>query len=154
EVKLAGHNLGNAVERLEAPGLLADPAFCLSALGDIARRLRSADDIALLILDRRDRQRNLDEASVLAPADGFEVLDAFTPSDATEDFSLLILMIRRDEDGDRLADDLFRHVAEDPFGAFVPALDDAVEVLADDRVIGRFDDCDESMSGLFAMLAV
>ena len=40
---------------------------------------------------------------------------------------------------DRLSDHLRRGVAKDALGARVPSADDAVEVLADDRVVGRLD---------------
>ena len=47
---------------------------------------------------------------------------------------------RRNDDRDRLADHFFGAVPEKPDGALVPRIDMAVERLADDRVIGRFDD--------------
>ena len=39
---------------------------------DVARRLRRADDAAGAVANRRDGQRNLDEAAVFAAPDGFE----------------------------------------------------------------------------------
>src|SRR5204863_3874791 len=46
----------------------------------------------------------------------------------------------RVEDGDVLADDLFRRIAIHRDCATVPRADDAVEVLADDRVVGALHD--------------
>jgi hypothetical protein len=44
------------------------------------------------------------------------------------------------ENRDRLADDLIGLIAEKPLRTAVPTGDDAVEVFADDRVIGEFHD--------------
>ena len=39
-----------------------------------------------------------------------------------------------------ISDDLIRRIAEDAFGRGVPGNDRAIELLADDSVVGRFDD--------------
>src|ERR1700678_2331482 len=44
--------------------------------------------------------------------------------------------LRRNEKRDRLADGFVRGVAENPLRTLVPTGDDAVEALADNRVIG------------------
>ena len=44
---------------------------------------------------------------------------------------------RRNDPGDRLPDHLGRGVAEQPLRGRVPRLNDAVQILADDRVVGR-----------------
>src|SRR3546814_16444121 len=49
-------------------------------------------------------------------------------------------MIRWNQDQDRLADDLVGRIAEEPLRTLIPARDDAVEVLAYDRVVGGLDD--------------
>ena len=49
-------------------------------------------------------------------------------------------MVGRHQDGDGLADDLGGGVAQDPLGGLIPARDDAVERLADDGIVGGFDD--------------
>ena len=54
------------------------------ALGNVAGDFRRADDFAFRILDRRNGQRNIDPASVLAHTNGFIVLDALTASDTFE----------------------------------------------------------------------
>jgi hypothetical protein len=126
----------------------------LPALGDVARNFRRADDLALSIFDRRDRQRNIDAASILVLTQGFEVLDLLSPPDALENLQLLILPVRWNENRDRFADYFFRRISEYPLRALVPAGDNAVEVLADDGVVGGFDDRDEPMSGLLGAFAV
>src|ERR1700680_429916 len=122
--------------------------FGLFARGDVAGDLRGADDDAVRVLDRRDAERNRDPAAVLALADRLVVIKAVAVLNAIEDFRFLVVELRRNQDGDRLADDLFGRVAEQVFGGVVPADDDAVEGLADDRVAGRFDDAGQLLARL------
>ena len=105
------------------------------ALGDIPGDFGSADDPSIGILERRYRQRNIDQTSVLAATDGIVMINALTAAHALDDFWFFINAICRDQDRDRLADDLFRLIAEQPLGTAIPACDDAVEVLADNRVV-------------------
>ena len=72
------------------------------------------------------------------------MLDPLAAPDTRQDLGLLAAMVRGDDHGDRVADGLGGGVAEEPFGATVPALDDAVQVLADDGVVGGFDNGGES----------
>ena len=102
---------------------------------DVARDFRGADNDAFCIPHRRDRQRNVDQRAVLAPPHGFIVLNAFTAPDARKDRRFLVLQMRRNQDGDGLADDLVGGVAEHALGALVPGADDAIEVLANDRIV-------------------
>jgi hypothetical protein len=53
---------------------------------------------------------------------------------------------------DRLADGLLLEIAEQPLRALVPGADHAVEVLADDGVVGRFDDRGKAMRHLLGAL--
>ena len=55
--------------------------------------------------------------------------------------------------GDRLADDLMRRVAKEALSAGVPREDHAVEILADDGVMGGFDDRRQTRLGLLGALA-
>ena len=48
--------------------------------------------------------------------------------------------ILRNDERDMAAHRLLRGVAEQALGGGVPALDDSVERLADDRIVGRLDD--------------
>ena len=54
---------------------------------------------------------------------------------------------------DRLADHLLRRITEQPLRARIPARDDAVEVLADDGILGTVDDCCEPLLLLLCLLA-
>jgi len=64
------------------------------------------------------------------------VLDAFTAGEALADGDFLGLEAWGKEDGDGAADDFIGAIAEEPFGAGIPGLDDAVVVYANDGVFG------------------
>jgi hypothetical protein len=64
----------------------------------------------------------------------------FTATDAVQNAWLLINAFRWHQNAYRLADHFFRPVAKNPFGAAVPSDNNAVQVLADDPVIRRFND--------------
>ena len=79
-------------------------------------------------------------APVLPSPDGVELLDPLTAGQGGEDRRLFVLAVGWYQQGDRLAHDLVRGIAEDPMGRFVPAGDDAGQRLADDGVSRRIDD--------------
>ena len=87
---------------------------------------------------------------------GLEMVDAPPGPQARDDLVLLAEALGRDHQRDVAADRLLGGVAEQPLGGRVPALDRAVERLADDRVVGRFDDRRElarrEQSGLLLVL--
>ena len=66
--------------------------------------------------------------------------DRLTGADACEDQFFFGLPVGRNDHADRLADRLGGGVAEHPLGRPIPRRDDAVQILADDRVVRRFDD--------------
>ena len=68
------------------------------------------------------------------------MIDALSAPDSLEDAGLLIDMVGGNQDGNGLADCLRRGVAEHGLGAPIPGHDDAVQALADDGIIRRFDD--------------
>ena len=74
------------------------------------------------------------------PPHGVEMLDPLAAAELGQDLVLLVLQLGRDDLRDRLADHLVGLVAEDPLGAGVPRGDDALQRLADDRVVRRDDD--------------
>jgi hypothetical protein len=65
---------------------------------------------------------------------------------------LFVHAIPRDQDGHRLADGFLGRIAEHPLGAAIPGLDDAVEILADNGVVGRLDDGREPLREIQEML--
>ena len=113
-------------------------------IGDIARDLRGPDNLAGAVEDGRDGQGDIDHLAVLALAHGFEMVGALAAADALKDTRLLVMSVGGNDGRDRLADDLFREVPEQPFRALVPGGDHTIEVLADDRVVRRFNDRDQS----------
>jgi hypothetical protein len=135
------HGVGDAVQRDAEPGpLRRQRRHRAIAFGDIARHLRRADDVAGLVAHRRNRERNVDPATVLPHANGLEVVDPLAGSDAGEDVRFFVLALGRNEDVDRLADQLVGRIAEDPLGRGIAGLDDAVEVFRENRVLGGLDD--------------
>src|SRR5690606_18023199 len=110
------------------------------ALGDVARDLRRAYHASIAVVYGRHRHRNRNELPVLALPDGLVVPHCLTGPDASEDEVLFVLPIGWNDDADGAADHLVGAVAKDAFGRVIPELDDAVEVLADDRVVRRLDD--------------
>src|SRR4029077_4090556 len=133
---------------------LAERLFRSLALGDVAPDLRGADDCTFSVRRGRNRQRNIDQAAVLMPAHGLVVVDGFTAADARENSRLLVEPIRRNQDGDRPADALRGFVSEQALGPAIPGPDDSVEILADDGVVGGFDDRGELLGRLLRALAL
>ena len=82
------------------------------------------------------------------------MVDPLAAAYALQNAAHFIEAIRRHENRDRLADDLLRRVAEDPLRAGVPGGDDAVQIFADDRVVGRFDYGGELRCSLLGLLAL
>ncbi len=67
--------------------------------------------------------------------------------DPRQDARLLLMPIEWDQNGDRLADHLFRGITEQRLRAGVPCRDDAVEVLRQDGVVRRFHDRRQTLRG-------
>jgi hypothetical protein len=59
-----------------------------------------------------------------------------------------MMAIYGNEGKDRLADYLLGGIAEHPFGGVVPCLNDAIEILADDRIFRGFNDRSETVRGI------
>jgi hypothetical protein len=74
---------------------LRPPAF-----GNVSSNL----DPTFGILDRRYRQRDLDQAPILAPSEGLVVVDARATTDALENFRFLVEAIQWNQNRDRFAD--------------------------------------------------
>src|ERR1700746_2386510 len=109
--------------------------FGVLALGDVPGNFRRADAAAFSVLDRRCGQRNLDQATVLAPPNNFITLDAVAAPDACKKFGCLVEAVRWNQGRARLPDDLFRGIAVELLGSTVPTGDDTIEVLAGDRIM-------------------
>src|SRR5262245_23828074 len=128
--------------------------FCSFACTNIASNLGGANDHTCGIAQRRNRERNVNQGSILATPDGFVVAHVFAAPNALQDRSCLVLAIWRKQNQARLADNFFGPIAKHPFRALVPTLDNAVEVLTYDCVIGGFDNRDEPLSTILGILAL
>src|SRR5205085_11552589 len=121
-------------------------------IGDIAGRLGDANHFAAPIEYRRNGQRYIDPASIFCDTYRLEMLNPLAFADFGEDLPLFVLELGRDDDRNRLADDLFRPIAKQSNGAVVPGIDAAVERLADDSVVRRFDDRSQQGATLLGSL--
>src|SRR5690606_30994787 len=90
----------------------------------------------------------------LAAANRFIMVDTLAEPETREDPRLLVVTIRGEQAGNRPADHLVRGIAEKLLSAPVPGHYNAVEALADDRVVGGFDDGAQTLCDLFVALAV
>ena len=115
--------------------LLLAPLLLRNVAGDFRR----ADDRSCLVGHRRNGQRNINQASVLATPLGFEMIDRLAAADTIENAYFLVPALGRNDDRNRLADNLVGGIAEEALCRFVPRRDDTVEVFADDGVIAGFD---------------
>jgi hypothetical protein len=77
------------------------------------------------------------------------VIDPLAALNARQYSRLLVDALRRDQDGHRLAGGFLGRIAEHALGAAIPGLDDAVEILADNGVVGRLDDGREPLREKF-----
>src|SRR5260370_981768 len=123
-------------------------------LGNVTDNLRGADDLSLRIFDRRDGQRDVYQTPVLTLADGFVMFDALAAPNALDDRFLFVLVFWRDQNLDVLANYLFGHVAKDSLGRAVPGDDSAIEVLADNCVVGRLNDGCEALRSNLSTLSL
>ena len=133
--------------------------FCLEkgeleglARGDVAKDLGGADDLAGVVTNGRDAEGDIEAPAILAKTNGFEVIDALAGANPGEDDGLVGLQLVRDEGEDGGADHLLTGVSKDAGGGGIPTGDPAGEVLADDGVVGGFDDSGEftqALGGVF-----
>src|SRR6185369_18070090 len=108
--------------------------------------LRRTDDSPLLVPDGRDPKRNRDMSPVFCNMNGFIMVDTLPSLELVEDFCLLFLQVGGNQPKDGFADYFFTRVSENPRGSSVPTGNGSVQVLGDDGVIGRLDDCFQSES--------
>src|SRR6202012_3865592 len=97
--------------------------------------------------------RNSEKGAVLSNADGLKVVHALAALDAGNNFRLFTATVGGDDKSDVLADGFVGCIAKQPFRAFVPTGDDTIQILADNRVIGRIHNGSEQASGAFSSVA-
>src|SRR5262249_9621978 len=118
---------------------------------DVPGDLRGANDVTGEVLDGRNDQRDIDGRPILAAAPRFH-FDRLSSSNPRQDHVFFGEPLPRNDDRDRLADRFGRRVPEYPFGAAVPRGDNAIQVLADDGIVGGLDDRGKSLRGAIRLL--
>ncbi|HEX3666817.1 MAG TPA: hypothetical protein VHU23_16450 [Rhizomicrobium sp.] len=133
------HSLKILIERCQTLGLLGKQSLGLFLFGNVTRNFCGPYDLAVLIFDWRNRQRNIYQLAVFGLTYRFEMFHPLAASDLAEDVLLFMVPLARNKRQDRLAYNLVGSVTEKTFRSFVPALDNAVRILADNGVFRRFD---------------
>src|SRR6185437_2856171 len=120
-------------------------------LCDISCNLRCSDDPSFGILYGRNGQRDSDEVAVLAFPNSLKMIDPLPSPDASQNLAFFVVPLERNDRGDGPTDRLLRGVAEKAFRTPVPAADDAVQVLADDRIVTGLDHRADPPQALLAL---
>ena len=71
---------------------------------------------------------------MLATPNGLVVVNPLSPPDARQNLTFFIVAVFRNNHRDRLASCFFGSIAEDTLCPFIPAYDNAIEILAYDCV--------------------
>ena len=120
---------------------VAQRSLCLFALRDVARDLRGADDLAPR---SPESARPVREISMSRPSFVTRTVSKWSTRSPRRKRSsrpaLLVMPLRWNQQCDWLANGFLSRVPKDSFGTGVPGEDDAIQRLADDRVIGGRDD--------------
>ncbi len=85
--------------------------------------------------------------AILAPPYRVVVVDLRADTDLREHHVLFALKVLGDEHANGTADRLIGAIAEHAFRGLVPRGDDAVQILADDGIVGRLDDRGQPIAG-------
>ena len=126
--------------RIDDCRLMAGRQVGLYAVGRVSRDLQGADDDAVVIVDWRDRQRNGNQCAVFPLANRIEMTHTLAVSDLREELVFFALAIFGNDHPDRPADRFLSGISENALGRAVPRSNRAIQVIADDSVVGRFDD--------------
>jgi hypothetical protein len=105
---------------LSFPSEHSDVLVVPLSLRDVPCYFGRTYNLALSISDRRDRLRNVYQATILALADGFVMIDALPAPDASKDLRFLLVPLGWTENCNGLADGFFGGIAKDPLCGFVP----------------------------------
>ena len=91
--------------------------------GNVAGNFRGSNDFAELIADGRHGQRNVDPTTVLMQPDSLQMVDLLAGLQEIQNCVFFGLTLDRNEDRNRLANDLLGRVTEDPSA---PAFQEAI----------------------------
>src|SRR5262249_7974216 len=78
--------------------------------------------------------------SVLTQTHGLEIFDRFTSPDLRQNSCFLVVQLRGNDEQDGATYDFLSPVAENVFGSPVPTGHDAIEIFADNAILGGLDD--------------
>ncbi len=128
---------GDGVIRVQYDaGQAAQRDLLLAAHGDVALGRGEADDLALVVQELRDGEPDVEDAAVLGDALQFEGIDCLAGADLADEVEGAGAFGRGDELPRAHAERFGLRVAVHAFGALVPGLEAAVEVLHGDGVVG------------------
>ncbi|MGA2594043.1 MAG: hypothetical protein ABSH32_29420 [Bryobacteraceae bacterium] len=128
--------------------LFGQSIFRKLPLRDIARNLRCANDFAVRIEYGRDSQRYLQELAILGAPYGFVVVHAPALSDLVKDSKHFVAAAGGRKNRYGLANGFLGGVAKNSFCRFIPGGNDAIEIFADDGVVGGLDNRSEQPASL------
>ena len=107
---------------------------------NVTRDFGGADNAARSISDRGHGDGHRNGTPAFVQSHGFERVHALAARDLLQDQGLFPQALCRKQAQHRLAQHLLGRIAKNPRGCGVPAGDHAVQCLAQDGIVGRFDD--------------
>ena len=128
-----------------APPCLASPLGLLGAPldADVSRDRHGPDRLSRRVANSCDRHGDVDAIAIPGEPDGIVRFNTLSGSQHPQDLVLLAVVVGRQEDGERLADDVGGGIAEDAFGPPIPREHGPSEVVRHDGVIGGLHDRDQ-----------
>lgn len=123
-------------------------------LSDIAGDLRGADNLAVVVPERRDGQRYVHDRSVLAPACRLEVIYALAPLQTFKNLLLFIVPLWGHNDKNGFPDCLLGRIAVKALRPVIPARNTPVQILTNNGVIRGIHDGAEQKPRLFGLPAL
>ena len=103
----------------------------------IPRNLRHPNHVLVAVPNRRDRQRHNNLPPILPHPLRLKVRDLLPSPHLAQNERLLVLQLRRNQLQNRLPNDLLRLIPENPRSRGIPARNDSIQVLRNNRVFGR-----------------
>ena len=107
----------------------------LPASRDVSRDGRSTDDGSVSGPDWRDRDRDIDQRPAFRSAHGLEAFHAPAAPEGFQNSIQLVQPVVGKQKPNGLAPHFICGIAVQPLCAAVPGQDDALQILADDRVV-------------------
>src|ERR1700730_11018743 len=97
--------------------------------------------MARSVLDRRNRKGEVEQSSIVAPADSLEMVDSLASSEPLNNLHFFVPSILGNDQGNVLAYGFFARVAEHLLRTLIPAGDGAIQSFTDGGVVGGIPDC-------------